>query len=94
MWPKNISIAALVLTSTPDHLGFKLQKYDLHHQERAIKNFASADAEFGRKIRELIDTKYSSKPATTSGAVQVKVHDNSDHGIDDDDDDDDDILKI
>ena len=72
---QKISIAALVLTSTPDHLGFKLQKYDLPRQERAIKNFASADAEFGRKIRELIDTKYSSKPATTSGAVQVKVHD-------------------
>ena len=45
-------------------------KFDLL-QERAIKNFASADAEFGRKIRELIDTKYSSKPASTSGAVQV-----------------------
>ena len=42
------------------------------HQERAIKNFASADAEFGQKIRELIDTKYSGKPAASSGAgVQV-----------------------
>merc|ERR1712088_462416 len=43
-------------------------------QERAIKNFASADAEFGRKIRELIDTKYSPKPAATSGgAVQASL---------------------
>merc|ERR1712032_504869 len=36
-------------------------------QERAIKNFASADADFGRKIRELIDTKYSIKPARLAG---------------------------
>merc|ERR1712212_312514 len=42
-------------------------------QERAIKNFASADAEFGRKIRELIDTKYSSKPESASGAVQASL---------------------
>ena len=32
-------------------------------QERAIKNFGSADAEFGKKIRELIDTKYGKKKA-------------------------------
>merc|ERR1712038_694299 len=43
-------------------------------QERAIKNFASADAEFGQKIRELIDTKYSGKPAASSGAgVQASL---------------------
>merc|ERR1712156_888379 len=43
-------------------------------QERAIKNFASADAAFGGKIRELIDTKYSRKPASQpSGAIQASL---------------------
>ena len=35
-------------------------------QERAIKNFGTADAEFGRKIQELIDTKYGKKKASAS----------------------------
>merc|ERR1711979_18109 len=40
-------------------------------QERAIKNFGSADAEFGQKIRELIDTKYGKKKAAP--AVQANL---------------------
>jgi len=40
-------------------------------QERAIKNFGSADAEFGQKIRELIDTKYGKKKAAP--AVQASL---------------------
>merc|ERR1719316_695154 len=30
-------------------------------QERAIKNFSAADRNYGRKIQELIDTKYGKK---------------------------------
>ena len=30
-------------------------------QERAIKNFSQADAEYGETIRKLIETKYSKK---------------------------------
>jgi len=40
-------------------------------QERAIKNFGAADAEFGKKIRELIDTKYGKKKAAP--AVQASL---------------------
>jgi len=40
-------------------------------QDRAIKNFGTADAEFGRKIRELIDTKYGKKKPTA--AVQASL---------------------
>ena len=34
---------------------------DDHTQERAINNFSAADKEYGRKIKELIDTKYGKK---------------------------------
>ena len=39
-------------------------------QERAINNFAAADAEYGRRIRELIETKYGRKDG---GAVAASL---------------------
>ena len=38
-------------------------KYKLS-QERAIRNFSAADRNYGRKIQELIDTKYGKKKET------------------------------
>ena len=42
----------------------------LHHlQERAIKNFWSADPAYGDRIRHLIKTQYSKKPSSTKASL-------------------------
>ena len=48
------------------HLISKSQNY---LQERAIKNFWSADPAYGDKIRHLIQTQYSKKPSSTKASL-------------------------